>query len=793
MNVLSRLDSAPRFARELVRDAARVLPSRRLRRLVQLGAMDPDARVSRELLHQTSAGLRESLLLPEVRAEVDLDGPARHLASHFERCRSHHPLNRLLYVYLKTYVPDELLRATDAMSMLHSLEVRVPFLDHRLVERAMAMPPHHKMRLTQGKRVLRDVARHTLDERPSRRKRGFSPPVATWLKGPLGEEVRDTLARSVVRRRGIFDPVAVEGVVRRCLDGEQRLVPAVMMLYSFETWAQRWLDSPRPAEAGAAAPVALTASEPDVSVIVVSWNTRELTAACLRSVERHLSSVPHEVIVVDNASGDGTAEMIAADFPAVRLIANPDNVGFGRANNQAMAAARGKWLLLLNSDTELVDDSVARLIRRVRDEPGIGVAHCRLRFPDGRVQHSAYRFPSLRLALFEDLGFYKLVPRVAPGTLLGGYWGYDEERDVDWVAGAFMLVPREVFERTGGFDERLFMYGEDMEWCYRIRDHGWRVRYYPDASIVHADHASSEMRWGDQRIALCLRRQRDIYTERNGRLEWRRADARAPERSGAAERLLRRSRPARRPSGGSLPGDAAVPAVESQRAREPDVPPAMTAGYYADPRPDVQALIHAPGSRILDVGCGEGALSAALRAAGAGYLAGVELEPRAAASARQVLDTLVEGSILDCPLPFSHGEFDYLVFADVLEHLPDPDRALERCLPYLAQDGHVVVSVPNMRFYLVLLRLIADRWAYADSGVRDRTHLRIFTRTSLQRMLARHGLRIERLNRNFRLVEDQSEIGRAGALATRVARATIAPALFPDLMAFQYVALARRR
>jgi GT2 family glycosyltransferase len=104
----------------------------------------------------------------------------------------------------------------------------------------------------------------------------------------------------------------------------------------------------------------------------------------------------------------------------------------------------------------------------------------------------------------------------AGAALLAGYWDYDEERDVDWVAGAFMLMPRRVFEETGGFDERLFMYGEDLEWCYRIRDHGWRIRYYPDAAIKHLDHSSSEMRWGDERIALCLKRQRDIYTERRG-------------------------------------------------------------------------------------------------------------------------------------------------------------------------------------------------------------------------------------------------------------------------------------
>lgn len=218
----------------------------------------------------------------------------------------------------------------------------------------------------------------------------------------------------------------------------------------------------------------------------------------------------------------------------------------------------------------------------------------------------------------------------------------------------------------------------------------------------------------------------------------------------------------------------------------------MTWRYFSDPRPDIQALIDPRGRRILDVGCGAGALSAALKSAGAAYVAGIELDRQAAASARQVVDVLVEGSVLEAPLPFAEGEFDYVLFADVLEHLADPDEALRRCLAFLAPDGRIVVSVPNIRFYAVLLRLISGRWSYTDAGVRDRTHLRIFTRHSLQEMLRRHGLRIESLQRNFRLFEDQSEIGRVGALATRLARLTIAPRVFPDLMAYQYVALARR-
>lgn len=218
----------------------------------------------------------------------------------------------------------------------------------------------------------------------------------------------------------------------------------------------------------------------------------------------------------------------------------------------------------------------------------------------------------------------------------------------------------------------------------------------------------------------------------------------------------------------------------------------MSWDYFEDPRPDVQALVAARGKRFLDVGCGGGALASALKAAGATHVAGIEANPVAAARARVHVDVLVEGSVLDVALPFNAGEFDYVIFADVLEHLVDPSAAIRRCLPYVAPDGRVIVSVPNMRFYLVLLRLILDRWSYADAGIRDRTHVRIFTRRSLLAMLGAEQLRVERLERNYRLFEDQSQIGRLGAVATRVARATIAPWLLPDLMAYQYLAVARR-
>jgi GT2 family glycosyltransferase len=518
VNMLGRVDALPAPLRSAVARAAGAVPLRRSQRLAELLALAPDDRASRELLHQTPGALRAQLLAADVRETVDLDAPVRDLAGHFERARAHDPLNRLLYVYLKTYLADELLRAIDAMSMWSSLEVRTPLLDYRLVELAMRMPARHKMRLREGKLVLREVARRVGDQAPASGKRGFAPPIGTWLRTTLREQVRDVLAAPAVERRGIFDADAAQAVLNAALDGDERMVPPAMMLYAFETWAQTWLDEASVAPGDPPVQLSSRGPAPDLSIVVVNWNTREILRDCLASVAAHLGGVAHEVIVVDNASADASADMVAQDFPTVRLIRNSENVGFGAANNQAMRIARGEWLLLLNSDTVLTDASVAALFDRVRALPGIGVAHCRLMLPDGRLQHTAYRFPSLRLAMLEDLGLYKLLgSRRAGDTLLNGYWDHGDERDVDWVAGAFMLLPREVFEQTGGFDERLFMYGEDMEWCQRIRDRGWRIRYFPDASIVHLDHSSSELRWGDARVALCLERQRDLYLARRTR------------------------------------------------------------------------------------------------------------------------------------------------------------------------------------------------------------------------------------------------------------------------------------
>jgi GT2 family glycosyltransferase len=230
-------------------------------------------------------------------------------------------------------------------------------------------------------------------------------------------------------------------------------------------------------------------SAPLVSVIVVSYNTRALTLECLRTLNAELDGLAAEVILVDNGSGDGTAAAVAGEFPQVRVIANPQNVGFAAANNQAMRQARGGCFLLLNSDAFPEAGAVRTLLEYLGQHPAVGVVGPRLVNSDGSVQVSCFPFPTPLRAWLELLWVPKLLP---PGGRWGDYrrWRHDAERTVPWVIGACMLVRREVYERLGGFDERFFMYAEETDWQVRIRDAGWEIAFIPTAQVRHLGGAS---------------------------------------------------------------------------------------------------------------------------------------------------------------------------------------------------------------------------------------------------------------------------------------------------------------
>src|SRR3954447_2067283 len=258
---------------------------------------------------------------------------------------------------------------------------------------------------------------------------------------------------------------------------------------------------------------------PTCSVVVVSWNTRADLMRCLDSLMRHSRAVELELIVVDNGSVDGTREELRASYPHVRVIENKENAGFARGCNQGMEAATGEFLLLLNPDTYVEADLIGNSVQLMLERPEIGALGCRVCWPDGRLQHTANRKLSVRRSLIERLWLYKFVPAARrPKLLLDGYWDHDEELEVDWLAGVFMLLRRELFERSGGFDERFFMYGEDSEWCMRLGRLGYRIFFSPEpGTLFHTGSVSSDLVWGEKdRLRRCYVGGIESYKAVNG-------------------------------------------------------------------------------------------------------------------------------------------------------------------------------------------------------------------------------------------------------------------------------------
>jgi GT2 family glycosyltransferase len=255
---------------------------------------------------------------------------------------------------------------------------------------------------------------------------------------------------------------------------------------------------------------------PEVSVIIVNWNTRDLLRDCLASIAAE-TRVPHEVIVIDNASRDGSAAMVAAEFPDVVLIANADNRGFAAANNQGLAVARGRHVLLLNPDTIVLDDAIGRMLDWMSQHPDVGCAGCQVLDGPGVIQQqTCFRDQGpLNLAIVE-LGLHRLA-RWLP--IFGRPWYLDwdrrSEREVDVVSGMFLLVPRPVLEAVGPLDEAFFVYGEEADWCLRIRKAGWRCVFTPVAQIIHLDGGGKSTAQIKSRMYVQLKKSHLIYLRKH--------------------------------------------------------------------------------------------------------------------------------------------------------------------------------------------------------------------------------------------------------------------------------------
>ncbi len=238
---------------------------------------------------------------------------------------------------------------------------------------------------------------------------------------------------------------------------------------------------------------------PEVSVLIVSWNVAADLEQCLRSLLDGGNRVAFEIVVVDNASSDGSAELVRNKFPSVRLIVNEENAGFARANNQAWQVSRGRYCLLTNPDTVLPRGALDKLVAFADAHPQAGIIGPRLLNPDGSLQQSCRTFPRPLAALFRGTLLGRLFPNhPAVQEYLMENWEHDDVRAVDWVSGACMFVRRRAVEGQGDragvglLDEGFWWGSEDVDWCYRMHQAGWQVLYTPEPAVVHAIGRSAD-------------------------------------------------------------------------------------------------------------------------------------------------------------------------------------------------------------------------------------------------------------------------------------------------------------
>lgn len=243
----------------------------------------------------------------------------------------------------------------------------------------------------------------------------------------------------------------------------------------------------------------------DVSIVIVSFNTKMITIDCLKSIYELTVGCSYEVIVIDNNSHDGSVELIKRTFPQTIVVENRINRGFAAANNQGLKIAKGKYILLLNPDTKVYRDTLVNTFKFADSYQSAGIIGCRVFGRDGEQQSTIFKDKSISDVII-NLFMPNRIMRKYKTFGKSRYVGIDLEQThcVDVVAGCFMFTRREVYEQIGGMDEDFFMYGEESEWCYRVRQNGWKIVYYPKARIMHYGGLSTGSLPSEMNIAMTI-------------------------------------------------------------------------------------------------------------------------------------------------------------------------------------------------------------------------------------------------------------------------------------------------
>ena len=231
----------------------------------------------------------------------------------------------------------------------------------------------------------------------------------------------------------------------------------------------------------------------DLSVIIVNWNSKDYVRKCLSSLFKHCPHISMEVVVVDGASFDGCDEMLAREFPTVKFVQSKKNVGFAKANNLGVRNAKGRNLLFLNPDTELVENSIDMLLTHLATLPQAGAVGCKLLNSDGSVQTSCIQsFPTVVNQILDSEFLRRRFPRSRLWGMAALHSDGDSPSEVEVISGACILTKRDVFESVGEFSKTYFMYGEDLDLCFKIKQAGFRSYYVPQTSIIHHGGGSTQ-------------------------------------------------------------------------------------------------------------------------------------------------------------------------------------------------------------------------------------------------------------------------------------------------------------
>lgn len=255
----------------------------------------------------------------------------------------------------------------------------------------------------------------------------------------------------------------------------------------------------------------------DLSVIIVNWNTKDYLNNCIRSIKENTKKISCEIIVIDNFSSDGSPQTVEANFPDVILIKNQENYGFGHANNQGYALAKGKYILFLNSDMIVQKNCLEKMFEFMEKNPAIGASSCKLTHPDGSLQHSCREFPSFKIIFLMLIGVRFLFPKM---KMFRDYlmlnWDHSDIREIDQIMGSFMFIRSAVIKEVGRFDERFWMYFEEVDLCLRIKAAGWKIVHYPYVSSIHFLSKSSDQ-WGDIKRICEFQKSSLKYFKKNGK------------------------------------------------------------------------------------------------------------------------------------------------------------------------------------------------------------------------------------------------------------------------------------